>query len=1313
MSTIRLIDRHNKDLLAIVAAIEGMDGGGGGGIGIRPGPVGSVVRSTGTAWQASRLSFSDLDNDLSSTQQAAITRVGTLIGLTVSGNTLLGPDPTPGTAARLKVGGDVRVGGVIYATDFVLAGGSGGTPNPTEMSLGDLDDVEIGAGSGAGIPLATGHTLGFDGSVWRNAAPTGGGGGDFGTQPANTFFAAPDGAGGVPGFRAITVADLPLLPANRIIPGDFATGAYRFPTSLDIGTIPEGTPASALRVGGVVYATDFVLLGSGPGGSSSLTLEVLDDVSLVGPQAAGQLLSLVDMGGGVLKWRNMYPQGGGSPGPHTHPASDITPGLFGAGDYSIAGNLNVSGPVVTAHITAANAMVNRTLVTDYAGMTFTHNHSLRWYLTMEPGATADLSLNYYNDSGGWVAEAFHVSRSTGTITIPGNVVAGTVYATDFILVGSGTGGSSPLTLEGMDDVALVGPKTVGQVLSLVDMGGGVLKWRNTFPTGGAGNVSSVFGRTGAVVAVGTDYASFYPGLTGANASGTWGIAITGNAGTVTNGVYTTGSYSNPAWITALAASKITAGTFGAGAFAFPGTLDIGTIPGGTPAGALRVGGTLRAAGDIFISKATPSLVLDRNDNGFAGTYYYSQGAPHWYLTMGLGAAADFELHRYDDAGAHLGQVLQISRTTGTLTYFGDISAAGTVYATDFVLVGSGGGGSSPLTLEALDDVDLAAPQTAGQVLSLVNIGGGVLKWRNAAAGGSTVSALGDLTDVSTAGTAAGHALMRSTNGWVSRVIEMADVTGTLPDARLSANVSLLNRTARFGNQYRLFPEFYNALTQPNPDIGNWQVLSTAIAAGMPLYADEEFAVGINAIGSYNNQAGSAVTVTRIADATAPNATGMVVQVAYNGGSVTPGVGGFYQLYTARLNATFVQRFRAKIPTGYSVASASNSLGTGGQEFWLTPTDGTGRWEEYVRVTMCGNGGAFDTAGFVWLVPPNDPGTGQPIMSAMSWRLASCNVYEVNRPGILNIDAAWIKTGSLVNPSWLASLPASKVTAGTFAGSFTFSSTISGSITGNAGSVTNGIYTTTLQSALNLGQQRIGVPVSYGSVQMSGATNDYAGIWFSTPDRFLMVGPASQGMLNGVSGDWIWAFTNGSLAVGTVPAARITEGTFGTGNYTFPANLTIAGDGRAEVWFGMTSSGVVQGHVHCNNAGNIGFANAAKSAWFLQSWNGGGQLHGAWLATGNLTATDFVLSSDMHLKLDIAPITDALAKLDGVGGYTYTGLRTGRREAGVLAQEIRAVLPEAVSVAEDGYLGVAYDRVIPLLIAAIKELRQEVAACRAT
>ena len=47
-----------------------------------------------------------------------------------------------------------------------------------------------------------------------------------------------------------------------------------------------------------------------------------------------------------------------------------------------------------------------------------------------------------------------------------------------------------------------------------------------------------------------------PSISGANATGTWGISINGNAGSVTNGVYTSGSYADPAWISSLAKSKV-------------------------------------------------------------------------------------------------------------------------------------------------------------------------------------------------------------------------------------------------------------------------------------------------------------------------------------------------------------------------------------------------------------------------------------------------------------------------------------------------------------------------------------------------------------------------------------------------------------------------------------------------------------------------------------------------------------------------------------------------------------------------------------
>ena len=47
------------------------------------------------------------------------------------------------------------------------------------------------------------------------------------------------------------------------------------------------------------------------------------------------------------------------------------------------------------------------------------------------------------------------------------------------------------------------------------------------------------------------------------------------------------------------------------------------------------------------------------------------------------------------------------------------------------------------------------------------------------------------------------------------------------------------------------------------------------------------------------------------------------------------------------------------------------------------------------------------------------------------------------------------------------------------------------------------------------------------------------------------------------------------------------------------------------------------------------------------------------------------------------------------------------ESGIIAQEILEVLPEAVVTRDNGYLAVHYDKIIPLLIEAIKDLKKQV------
>ena len=87
------------------------------------------------------------------------------------------------------------------------------------------------------------------------------------------------------------------------------------------------------------------------------------------------------------------------------------------------------------------------------------------------------------------------------------------------------------------------------------------------------------------------------------------------------------------------------------------------------------------------------------------------------------------------------------------------------------------------------------------------------------------------------------------------------------------------------------------------------------------------------------------------------------------------------------------------------------------------------------------------------------------------------------------------------------------------------------------------------------------------------------------------------------------------------------------------------------------------------------------------------------------------SSDKRLKDNIIRIENPLEKIKKIGGYefdwndnqsTYEG-----HDVGVIAQEIQEVLPEVVTERDNGYLAVKYEKIVPLLIESIKELKQEV------
>ena len=115
--------------------------------------------------------------------------------------------------------------------------------------------------------------------------------------------------------------------------------------------------------------------------------------------------------------------------------------------------------------------------------------------------------------------------------------------------------------------------------------------------------------------------------------------------------------------------------------------------------------------------------------------------------------------------------------------------------------------------------------------------------------------------------------------------------------------------------------------------------------------------------------------------------------------------------------------------------------------------------------------------------------------------------------------------------------------------------------------------------------------------------------------------------------------------------------------------------------------------------------------------------------GTVHATSIVISaiSDERLKENIKIIENAIEKISMIAGYTYEfndvaksyGYIGYKQQVGVLAQELQKVLPQAIKLAPfdrdssgnsksgENYLTVQYEKIVPLLIQAIKEQQSSI------
>jgi len=143
-----------------------------------------------------------------------------------------------------------------------------------------------------------------------------------------------------------------------------------------------------------------------------------------------------------------------------------------------------------------------------------------------------------------------------------------------------------------------------------------------------------------------------------------------------------------------------------------------------------------------------------------------------------------------------------------------------------------------------------------------------------------------------------------------------------------------------------------------------------------------------------------------------------------------------------------------------------------------------------------------------------------------------------------------------------------------------------------------------------------------------------------------------------------------------------------------------------------TSAIAAAQTAAQNYADANDANTTYSAGNGMSLSGttflmSGSYTGSFTATGDITAY-----SDDSLKTNVQVIDGALGKVEAIRGVTFERIEDGSVSTGVIAQELKAVLPEAVHTDAEGVHSVAYGNITGLLIEAVKELSAQVEELKA-
>jgi hypothetical protein len=228
--------------------------------------------------------------------------------------------------------------------------------------------------------------------------------------------------------------------------------------------------------------------------------------------------------------------------------------------------------------------------------------------------------------------------------------------------------------------------------------------------------------------------------------------------------------------------------------------------------------------------------------------------------------------------------------------------------------------------------------------------------------------------------------------------------------------------------------------------------------------------------------------------------------------------------------------------------------------------------------------------------------------------------------------------------------------------------------------------TTSGTALNMSADTSGIL----ALQTSGTTALTVGTTHTTTLNSASASPSLITQVNGTETARFDASGNLQLGYGIAPTTA-----------SAPAGMSLCCPANSQLQLYFLKNTQIESH--------IGFKSGSDGNFYVGTAGGVNGIGTYGLYQAN-TGTSWIAVSDERFKTNLQPITNALEKISKVravtGRYTYDEDKSKSRPF-LIAQDFLTALPEAVDQKDPEKLGLSYSDTIPLLVAAIKELKAEI------